>query len=140
MCEAYESEYRAIVNSEARYTIHGFVSYLEKKPRKAPHAFPGEIEAWRHGYDCARVCSTNNSPILPWPVESLIVTEKGNPDYAARRDIRKQLTETGRIPAWLMAKCKQKGWVLGPEQDVDLPDKPDKLEYKQQTRYIEKAE
>jgi hypothetical protein len=123
MCEAYDAEYAAICSSENRYTIYGFVCALKGLPRKAPRAFKGETEAWRHGYDCTRVCSTNWKPMLPCAVESLIVTKSGNPDYVERKKIRDDFEKTGKIPDWLMRECEQKGWVIYPELVIDLPEK-----------------
>ncbi len=120
MCEVYESEYRLIVQSEDRYTVHGFVSALQGKSRECPGpAFRGEAAAWYHGYGCA----TCEEPFLPWAVETTL-----GKTYAAREAIKKVFALKRQLPPEQMKQLISAGWILSYEGTPFVPDPRKPLE------------
>lgn len=116
MCEAYDAEYRSIVQSEGRYAIHGFVAALTGQPRACPGpAFKGEAEAWYHGYNCA-TCST---PIIPWSAVRCLTGD----NTLRRIALEEQFKVTRTLTAKEIATLKSEGWILAHKGVPPVPDR-----------------
>ena len=117
MCQAHDGEYRAIVSTENRYSIHGFVSALASKERACPGpASQGAASAWYHGYDCALLRGERS--LLPWGVELCL----GGTGSDGRDKIRMQWDTLHCFRKDQIKKLRLDGWIPAYEDFPSVPD------------------